>query len=51
MPLPITVDRFVRMMEGFIAAGCPECGATGSDVLLGRPPIEPMTAADAPREG
>jgi hypothetical protein len=51
MPMPITVDRFVRVIEGFVAAGCPECGATGIDVLLVRPPIEPMSAADAPREG
>ena len=35
MKLPMLVDRFVKAVKGFVAAGCPNCGATGNNVLCG----------------
>jgi hypothetical protein len=35
LKLPMLIDRAVRAMKGFVAAGCPACGAHGSAVLCG----------------
>ena len=55
MRLPMDVDRVVKVMQGIAAAGCPQCGANGKDVLCGETPqpkvrdfeAEPMTDAEA----
>jgi len=36
--LPMPVSRAVKAMKGFVAAGCPQCGAFGKDVLAGPTP-------------
>ena len=38
MPLPLPMARAITVMRGIVAAGCPACGATGSDVLVGGAP-------------
>lgn len=39
LKLPMVVPRFVTALKGFIAAGCPSCGAhRRADVLCGRRP-------------
>ena len=35
--LPMVLDRFAKACKGFVAAGCPECGATGNDIICGTP--------------
>lgn len=34
----LTLDRAVTVMKGIVAAGCPKCGATDDDVLVGPKP-------------
>jgi hypothetical protein len=38
MNLPIPVARAMKVMKGIVAAGCPECGAHGNNVLVGPTP-------------
>jgi hypothetical protein len=38
LPLPIT--RAIVVMRGIVAAGCPNCGAHGRNVLCGPTPSE-----------
>lgn len=33
--LPMPIKRAVAAMRGFVAAGCPKCGAHGRDVICG----------------
>jgi hypothetical protein len=35
MKLPMEIRRAVRAMKGFVAAGCPACGAHGRSVMCG----------------
>lgn len=37
MPLPMPIDRAIKVMRGAVAAGCPKCGAHGSAVICGPP--------------
>ena len=36
LPLPMLIDRALKVMRGIVEAGCPNCGAYGDDVLCGR---------------
>lgn len=38
MKLPIPIGRAVQAMRGFVAAGCPACGAHGKSVMCGPSP-------------
>lgn len=38
LPLPMEMDRAVKVMKGISEAGCPECGAHGDAVLVGPAP-------------
>lgn len=44
LKLPMPIDRAVKAMRGFVAAGCPGCGAHGKSVLCGKPPKPPAKA-------
>ena len=37
--LPVSFGRLVRALDGFVAAGCPKCGATDDNILI-RPPTK-----------
>lgn len=37
--LPMPISRAVTAMRGFVAAGCPKCGAHGSAVICGAAPL------------
>jgi hypothetical protein len=41
MRLPISITRFVKVIHGATAAGCPQCGAHGENVLCGPAPLVP----------
>jgi len=38
LPLPMPLDRAIRVIRGATATGCPTCGAHGPDVLCGQTP-------------
>lgn len=38
MPLPMPLKRAIKVMDGIVAAGCPQCGASGRSVLCGPTP-------------
>lgn len=37
---PVSPTRLVTALKGYVAAGCPHCGAYGEAVLLGPTPPE-----------
>lgn len=43
MKLPILLTRAIAAMRGFVAAGCPSCGAHGKNVLCGPAPTTVLT--------
>lgn len=47
--LPMPIDRDVRAMKGFVAAGCPVCGSHGASVICG-PNSETPDAAGVSNE-
>ena len=36
--IPMGLDRFVKALNGCVAAGCPQCGAEGNAVICGPVP-------------
>jgi hypothetical protein len=53
MKLPMLIDRAVKAMRGFVAAGCPSCGAFGNAVICGPAPAVdavPESSCSTPRD-
>lgn len=43
LKLPMLMTRFIRAVDGFVAAGCPSCGAHGTNVICGPAPANEVT--------